>query len=136
MLTEAGRLSAAGAEAARITRGGRSRRVESGSVGAGFLKLPDGSPVMPHVPEPYQTEAKAVRAVRDVLAASPLDWTCFAPAAVIAPGERTGVFRVGRDTLISDAAGESRISVEDDAVAMLEELERPEHGRSMMTVGC
>ena len=102
--------------------------------GAGSLTLPDGSPVLPHVPEIYRAEAAALKAVRDRLAASTLDWTFFSPAGVIAPGERTGVFRVGGSVLLSDAAGESRISAEDYAVAMVDELETPAHRRGMMTV--
>ena len=56
-----------------------------------------------------------------------LDWTLLSPAAVISPGERTGKFRIGADQLLTDAQGESRISVQDYAVAMLDELEHPAH---------
>jgi putative NADH-flavin reductase len=44
---------------------------------------------------------------------------------MIAPGERTGVFRVGGDQLMVDATGASRISAEDFAIAILDEVERP-----------
>ena len=64
-----------------------------------------------------------------------LDWTYFSPAGEIAPGERTGKFRLGKDDLIVDAEGKSRISVEDYALAMVDELERHEHSRERFTIG-
>jgi putative NADH-flavin reductase len=54
---------------------------------------------------------------------------------MIAPGERTGRFRLGDDALLVDASGESRISVQDYAVAMLDELESPKHSLRRFTVG-
>jgi putative NADH-flavin reductase len=54
---------------------------------------------------------------------------------VLEPGQRTGKFRLGGDQLLVDAKGESRISVEDYAVAMLDELEQPKHVRQRFTVG-
>lgn len=48
---------------------------------------------------------------------------------------RTGKFRLGTDQLLVDAAGESYISLEDYAVAMIDELERPAHSRQRFTVG-
>jgi putative NADH-flavin reductase len=66
---------------------------------------------------------------RDVLglfrsgAADALEWTYVSPAALIEPGERTGEFRVGGDQLLTDENGESRISAEDYAVAIVDELE-------------
>ena len=56
-----------------------------------------------------------------------LDWTSVSPAAMIAPGERTGKFRLGKDQLVTDAKGESRISAEDYAIAFLDEAEHPQH---------
>lgn len=51
------------------------------------------------------------------------------PAAMLAPGERTGTYRVGGDQFMADSNGESRISLEDYAAAMLDEAERPQHHR-------
>jgi len=64
-----------------------------------------------------------------------IDWAFFSPAGNIAPGERTGKFRMGKDNLIVDPKGESHISVEDYAVAMLNEVEAPEHHRERFTIG-
>ena len=54
---------------------------------------------------------------------------------MIAPGKRSGEFRRGTDQLLVDAKGESCISVEDYAVAMIDELEKPAHARKRFTVG-
>ena len=103
--------------------------------GAGSLNLPDGSPVLPHVPAPYQAEARGMKAVYQALKASAFDWTFFAPAAQIAPGARTGTFRLGQDRLISDADGQSAISAQDYAIALVDELESRRNVRSIMTIG-
>jgi putative NADH-flavin reductase len=62
-----------------------------------------------------------------------LDWTLLCPAAYIEPGVRTGKFRLGADQLVTDAKGESRISAEDYAIAMLDEVEKPAHIRQIFT---
>ena len=56
---------------------------------------------------------------------SDVDWTYFSPPVEISPGERTGTYRLGIDQLVMNAQGECRISAEDYAVALLDELERP-----------
>ena len=61
-------------------------------------------------------------------------WTFFSPPAQIAPGERTGRFRIGGDTLMKDDKGESRISMEDFAVATLDEIEAPKYTNRRFTV--
>lgn len=64
-----------------------------------------------------------------------LDWSFLAPSAEMSPGQRTGKFRLGGDQLLADANGDSRISVQDYAVAMMDELEKPTHSRRRFTVG-
>lgn len=64
-----------------------------------------------------------------------LNWTFFSPAGLIEPGERTGKFRLGKDDLITDEEGNSKISVEDYAVAMVNELEDPKHSKERFTIG-
>ncbi|MGP4845516.1 NAD(P)-dependent oxidoreductase [Marinobacter sp. 1Y8] len=64
-----------------------------------------------------------------------VDWTYLSPAAMLQPGDRTGHYRLGTDTLVVDESGMSRISMEDFAVAMLDEAEVPKHARSAFTVG-
>lgn len=64
-----------------------------------------------------------------------IDWVFFSPAGTLEPGERTGKFRLGKDDLIVDADGNSHISVEDYAVAMVDELEKPAHHYERFTIG-
>lgn len=59
-----------------------------------------------------------------------IDWIFLSPAANMTPGERTGKFRIGKDDLVVDVNGDSNISVEDYAVAMVDELEQKKHTRS------
>jgi putative NADH-flavin reductase len=64
-----------------------------------------------------------------------LDWTFFSPAAVIGPGARTGKFRLGGDQLVIGQDGKSAISYDDYAIALVDELEKPQHLRTRFTVG-
>ena len=56
------------------------------------------------------------------------------PRALLEPGPRTGRYRLGADDLITGPDGESRISMADLAVALLDEAERPKHHRTRFTV--
>lgn len=64
-----------------------------------------------------------------------IDWIFLSPAANMTPGERTGKFRIGKDDLVVDANGDSNISVEDYAVAMVDELEQKHHHKERFTIG-
>jgi len=66
---------------------------------------------------------------------SELNWTMLSPAAEIFPGKRTGSFQLGKDDLVVDADGNSRISVQDYAVALINELEQPQHEGERFTLG-
>lgn len=64
-----------------------------------------------------------------------IDWVFFSPAGTIEPGERTGNYRLGKDDLIVNDKGESKISVQDYAKAMIDELENPQHHQQRFTIG-
>ena len=64
-----------------------------------------------------------------------LEWSFLSPSADLSLGERTGKFRLGTDQLLRDANGQSRISTEDYAMAMIDEVEKPAHIRQRFTVG-
>lgn len=64
-----------------------------------------------------------------------IDWIFFSPAGTLESGKRTGKFRLGKDDLIIDENGISHISVEDYAVAMVDELENPKHHCERFTIG-
>jgi uncharacterized protein len=99
--------------------------------GAGSLEVAPGVALMdtPGFPDAYRAEAEEGRASLAVYRAEAggLDWTFLSPAAVIQPGERTGKYRTTLDLFFTDAEGNSVISYEDYAVALLDELERPRH---------
>jgi putative NADH-flavin reductase len=62
-------------------------------------------------------------------------WSLPVSSALFAPGQRTGTYRLGIDQLLKGADGTSRISMEDYAIAMVDELESPKHARQGFTVG-
>jgi uncharacterized protein len=103
--------------------------------GAASLNQPDGTPVMESLPKQFQSgEPLAMRRVLESLEASGIDWTFFSPALQIKPGAKTGKYRLGTSTLLKDDKGDSRISAEDYAHALVNELENPAHRRSQMTI--
>lgn len=106
--------------------------------GAGSLEVAPGVQVVdtPDFPEQWKQSALGAReALRLLQQEQTLNWTMLSPSALIAPGERTGRFRLGADQLLIDAAGNSHISLEDYALAMLDELEQGAHPRQRFTVG-
>jgi putative NADH-flavin reductase len=54
-------------------------------------------------------------------------WTYVSPAKKFEPGERTGIYRIGGDQMLKDANGRSMISMEDFAVAVIDEAENSSH---------
>jgi putative NADH-flavin reductase len=112
-------LRAAGVKRVLYVGGASSLKVASGQV---IADLPD-------FPEAYKAEAREGRESLAVWRseAEGLDWTYLSPAAEIGPGERTGTYRTTGDQLLVDAGGKSFITFEDYAVAVLDELERPQH---------
>ena len=88
-----------------------------------------------HLPKEWIPIADAHIQVLRNLKQSSIDWTYFSPAGFFEPGERTGKFRLGKDDLITDAQGNSRISFEDYAIALVDELEKPQHRRDRFTIG-
>ena len=106
--------------------------------GAGGLEVKPGvqSVDTPEFPKDWKQGSLATReALNQLRKESGLDWSFLAPSADLAPGQRTGKFRLGRDQLLVDANGQSRISVEDYAMAMIDEVEKPAHIRQRFTVG-
>ena len=106
--------------------------------GAGSLEVKPGvqSVDLPQFPAEYKQGALATRDALNMLRKeTSLEWSFLSPSADLSPGQRTGKFPLGKDQLLKDAKGESRVSVEDYAVAMLDEVERPAHIRQRFTVG-
>lgn len=106
--------------------------------GAASLEVSPGVRLIdtPGFPEEIKPEAQpAVEAFDRLRGITDLDWTFLSPSIIIAPGERTGKFRLGKDELLTDDNGDSRISQEDFAIAMLDEVENPQHIQARFTVG-
>ncbi|PCE28507.1 NAD(P)-dependent oxidoreductase [Burkholderia ubonensis] len=128
-------VAATHALVAGVRAAGLKRLVVVG--GAGSLEVAPGKQLVDAegFPDAYKAVALAHRdALAYLRSAGDLDWTFFAPAALIAPGERTGTFRTGAGKLIVDANGDSKISAEDYAIAFVDALEQGSFVREIATV--
>ncbi len=106
--------------------------------GAGSLEVSPGLQLVdtPNFPEAYKAPALAHReALKLYQKEKEIEWTYVSPSAEIAPGERTGNFRTGTNHLLTDEEGRSYISMEDYAVAIIDEIMNPHHIRERFTVG-
>ncbi len=106
--------------------------------GAGSLEVAPGVALIdtPEFPAEYKAEASRgadfltyLRGVDDI------DWTFLSPSAYFFVGDRKGSFRLGKDALLLDSDGNSSISYADYAVALVDEIEKPNHSRQRFTVG-
>lgn len=120
-----------------LTQAGVKRLVVVG--GAGSLEVADGVRLIdtPDFPadwfEGANAHADGLKIYREQ--GADLEWTFFSPAIMILPGERTGKFRLGKDNPVFDDEGKSEISIEDYAVALVDELENPQNIRARFTIG-
>jgi len=105
--------------------------------GAGALEVAPGVTLIAsgHLPAEWMGIAVAHADALELARKSDVNWTCLAPSAYFEAGERTGKFRLAKDSLISDENHNSRISFEDYAVALVDELENPRHEGQRFTVG-
>jgi uncharacterized protein len=105
--------------------------------GAGSLEVAPGVTVIAsgHLPAEWMPIAVSHANLLDQLKKTDINWTYFSPAGFFVPGERTGKFRLGTNQLIANEQGDSRISLEDYAIALVDELEAPQHERERFTIG-
>jgi hypothetical protein len=105
--------------------------------GAGSLEVAPGVTVIKsgHLPAQWLPIAISHEKILELVKKSDINWTYFSPAAFFVPGERTGKFRLGTNQLIANEQGDSRISLEDYAIALVDELESPKHERERFTIG-
>ncbi|RVX41707.1 hypothetical protein EDD27_4272 [Nonomuraea polychroma] len=96
--------------------------------GLPLVETPDFPPALRPIALACNEQLEVCRSDTDA------DWTYLSPPALLEPGERTGVYRVGGDELLVDAHGRSAISMEDFAIALLDEAELPRHRGSRFTV--
>jgi putative NADH-flavin reductase len=119
-----------------VRRSGVARYLVVG--GAGSLLSETGQLILesPNFPEGARPEAtKGLAFLTALRGEKDINWTFLSPAMRFIAGERTGKFRLGGDRMIRMANGESWISFEDYAIALVDELETPAHERRRFTVG-
>ena len=118
-----------------VRKAGNARLIVVG--GAASLEVAPGVTLLAsgHVPAAWLPIATSHAKTLELLKASDIRWTYFSPAGFFEPGQRTGKFRLGKDRLITDDKGESRISYEDYAIALVDELEHPSHIQERFTIG-
>jgi hypothetical protein len=120
---------------AAVKQSGVKRYIMVG--GAGSLEVAPGKMLKDTLtlPEPVKKILdEAAANLQRLREENELEWTFFSPAAEIGPGERTGKFRLGGDQLVTGTDGKSRISYDDYAIALVDELERGRHIRKRFTV--
>jgi putative NADH-flavin reductase len=120
---------------AAVKKAGTARLIVVG--GAGLLEVAPGVTLIAsgYLPEAYLPIATSHEKALGILKASDINWTYFSPAGYFEAGERTGKFRLGTTNLIANEKGDSRISFEDYAVALVDEIETPAHERGQLSIG-
>jgi hypothetical protein len=120
---------------AAVKKAGTARLIVVG--GAGLLEVAPGVTLIAsgYLPEAYLPIAKSHEKALGILKASDINWTYFSPAGYFEAGERTGKFRLGTTNLIANEKADSRISFEDYAVALVDEIETPAHERGQLSIG-
>ena len=104
--------------------------------GAGSLEVAPGVLLISRIPERFRAEVQGQKDALDYYrTVTDVKWTYFSPAGSITPGKRTGQFRLGGDQLVTDAKGDSKISIGDYAVALIDEVEQAKHVGKRFTVG-
>ncbi|MEV0481631.1 NAD(P)H-binding protein [Streptomyces sp. NPDC050508] len=118
-----------------VIGGAGSLEIEPGVVRADSDELLHETLDAIGLPREYAAAVRGHRDALNVLRTSNRLWTYFSPAEDIAPGERTGRFRIGGDQPVLDADGRSRVSMEDAAVALVDEAELPRFVQRRFTIG-
>jgi len=120
---------------AAVKKAGVSRLIVVG--GAGLLDVAPGVTLIAsgYLPEAFLPIARSHDKTLGILKGSDVNWTYFSPAAYFEPGQRTGKYRLGTTNLIANEKGDSRISFEDYALALADEIEKPAHERGQLSIG-
>lgn len=118
-----------------VIGGAASLEVKPGRVFTDSGELLDAALDQFGLPRQYAAVMRGHGDALNILRTSNRLWTYFSPAIEIAPGERTGRFRVGGDQPVMDADGRSRVSAEDAAIALIDETELPRFVQRRFTIG-
>ena len=124
---------------AGVAQAGVKRLLVVGGAGSLFVapgvQMVDTPEFASHVPANVIPGAKAARdALTALRGNTTLDWTFLSPPAMLAPGARSGSYRVGGEELLMNGAAPAGISVADLAVAIVDEIESPKHVHARFTV--
>ncbi|MGG3882682.1 NAD(P)-dependent oxidoreductase [Brevibacillus panacihumi] len=115
-----------------------TRLVVVGGAGSLYVDEEQATRVMdtPDFPkEYYATAFNQGKNLQDLQQSTSVEWTFISPAAFFDPqGKRTGTYQKGKDRLITNKKGQSYISYADYAIAVVDELEHPEHRNTRFTV--
>ncbi|MCY8936959.1 NAD(P)-dependent oxidoreductase [Peribacillus frigoritolerans] len=108
--------------------------------GAGSLFVDEAKTIRvldtPEFPKEYfATAFNQSKNLGDLQNATDIQWTFISPSAFFDPqGNRTGGYKLGKDTLLVNSKGESYVSYADFALAVLDEIENPQHINQRFTV--
>lgn len=117
-----------------VKRGGVKRLLVVGGAGSLFVAPGVQGVDTPDFPEQWKQGALAAReALNLIRLETSLDWTFLSPAAILEPGPRTGKFRLGGDQMLMNGDHPAKISVTDLAVAIVDEMEKPQHVQKRFT---
>ena len=124
---------------AGVEKSGVKRLLVVGGAGSLFVapgvQMVDTPEFASHVPPNIIPGAKAARDALTALRANAvLEWTFLSPPAFLAAGERTGNYRVGGEQLLMAGDAPAGISVADLGLAIVDEIEKPQHLRARFTV--
>ncbi|MDV7767500.1 NAD(P)-dependent oxidoreductase [Peribacillus sp. CSMR9] len=108
--------------------------------GAGSLFVDEAKTIRvletPEFPKEYfATASNQSKNLEDLNNATGIQWTFISPSAFFDPqGNRTGEYKLGKDNLLVNSKGESYVSYADFALAVLDEIEKPQHINQRFTV--
>lgn len=85
--------------------------------------------------EYYATASNQGKNLEELRGSSGIEWTFLSPSAFFNPeGKRTGAYRSGQDRLLVNSKGDSYVSYADYAIAVIDEIENPQHKNERFTV--
>ncbi|MFC7394807.1 NAD(P)-dependent oxidoreductase [Scopulibacillus cellulosilyticus] len=114
-----------------------TRLIVVGGAGSLFVDEEKTTRVMetPEFPKEFlQTAQNQGKNLEDLQQSNSISWTFISPSAIFMPGKRTGSYKTGKDHLLVNSIGESYVSMEDYAIAVVDEIEKPEHLNKRFTV--
>ncbi|THF84160.1 NAD(P)-dependent oxidoreductase [Cohnella fermenti] len=120
-----------------ILKGSDTRLIVVGGAGSLYVDPEETVKLFttPEFPEMFRPLAQTQgQTLDDLQATGGVKWTFVSPSAEFALGRRTGSYRKGKNRLLVNSQGDSYVSYEDYAIAIVDEIEKPEHANERFTV--